>query len=132
MKKDLMIFMVLVFIAGSVNAQGIRDEDSYYIYFDWGDNRTDQDRPGGYVLYDFEINQLMMSAIRTSRAFNVYAKNNSPGIETDNIMDHSAWPNWYITHDWDTPDADFTWDAKGTRYLISLDTVQKKWWLFYV
>ncbi len=133
MKKALLAFIVLVFIAGSVNAQGSRDDDSYYIYFDWGVNRTIQDmpQPGGYFLYDFDLNQLMMSAVRTYRAFNVYAKNNSPGIETDNIMDHSAWPNWYIKYGWDTPDADSTW-SNGTRYLISLDTVQKKWWLFYV
>lgn len=82
----------------------------------------------------------MISAVRTSRAFNVYAKNGSPDILTgDPIVDHCAWPAWYYGpwpgkpegYGWDTPDADSTW-KNGTRYLISLDTFQKKWWLFYV
>jgi len=75
-----------------------------------------------------------MTAVRTNRGFNVYAKNHLPHVETGiPIVDHSAYPEWYEYYGWDVPDAGSDWsDGKGTHYLISLDTFQKKWWLFYV
>ena len=53
-------------------------------------------------------------------------------------MDHSAWPSWYETYGWDTPDADPSWNCAAgpyqcgaPYYLLTIDTYQGKWWLFY-
>ncbi|MFC2170311.1 hypothetical protein ACFLRM_07130 [Acidobacteriota bacterium] len=131
MKKILMISIVFLFFVSGLNAQ-VRDDDSYFIYFSWTDARPDQAAPGGYVFYDSVEDMLAMTAVRTNRSFNVYARNNSPDAETGaKVVDHSAYPSWYSSYGWDVPDADASW-TNGTRYLISLDTVQNKWWLFYV
>ncbi len=133
MKKVLMLSVIFLFFVGIVNAQGVRDDNSYFIYFDWTDGRPDLDPPGGEVFYDLDLGQLGMNAVRTNRGFNVYARNNSPDAETGaRVVNHSAYPDWYSkpAYNWDVPDADASW-ANGTRYLISLDTFQEKWWLFY-
>ena len=132
MKKVLITMSLFLFILGTLNALDGRDEDSYFIYFSWTDARPDQDPPGGYVFYDFDQEILAMTAVRTNRGFNVYAKNHLPDTDTGApIEDHSAYPSWYANYGWDVPDADAGW-SEGTRYLLSLDTFQKKWWLFYV
>lgn len=132
MKRILMLSIVFMFFVGSINAQFVRDDDSYFIYFNWTDKRPDQLAPGGYVFYDIDLNQLCMTAVRTNKVFNVYAMNNSPDAETGApVMDHSAYPDWYAGYGWDVPDADASWSG-GTRYLLSLDTLQQKWWLFYI
>ncbi len=130
MKKILMVFMVLAFIAGGVNAQ--RDDDSYYIYFKWSDSHPGTTNPGGYVFYDLDLQQLCMTAVRTDRGFNVYAKNGSADAETGApVVDHSAYPSWYASYGWDVPDADPAFNASAPFYLISLDTFQEKWWFVY-
>jgi len=123
---------LFLLIFSTLNAQGVRDEDSYFIYFNWTDARPDQNPPGGFVFYDFDRGILAMTAVRTNRGFNVYAKNHSPDAETGApILNHNAYPTWYAMYGWDVPDAGAGW-SNGTRYLLSLDTFQKKWWLFYV
>jgi hypothetical protein len=133
MRKILTLSIFTLFLVGIVNAdQWVRDDDSYFIYFNWTDTRPDQTPPGGYVFYDLDQGLLAMTAVRTNRGFNVYAMNNSPDAETGaRIVNHSAYPSWYALYGWDVPDADAGW-SNGTRYLLSLDTFQKKWWLFYV
>lgn len=130
MRKISPLFIVFLFFVGSVNAQGVRDDHSYFIRFNWTDNRPDLAPPGGFVFFDGA--EICMTAVRTNRGFNVYAKNNKPDQETGApIEDHSAYPNWYVNYGWDVPDADAGWSG-GTRYLLSLDTYQGKWWLFYI
>ncbi|MFC2156875.1 hypothetical protein ACFLT9_03485 [Acidobacteriota bacterium] len=127
MKKLLLLLVIFVFFVGGLNAQGVRDDDSYYIYFSWTNSGL-----GGNVFVDAGLEQLAMCAVRTSRGFNVYAKDGSPNAETgDPITDHSAWPSWYSGYGWDTPDADPSFNSSAPFYLISLDTYQGKWWFFY-
>jgi len=135
MKKVLMLSIVFLFFVGIINTQGVRDDDSYFIYFSWTDDYPNVTPPGGYVFYDEDDPSILtMTAVRTNRGFNVYAMNNSPDAETGaRVVDHSAYPDWYSNpaYDWDVPDADASW-SNGTRYLITLDTFQQKWWLFYI
>ena len=114
----------------SLTPSGVRDADSYKIYFEWSDTNPTGGDLGGYVFLDGA--EICMTAVRTIRGFNVYAKNNKPDQETGApIVDHSAYPSWYAEYGWDVPDAGADW-SNGTRYLLSLDTYQKKWWLFYI
>ena len=113
-----------------------RDADSYKIYFEWSQGRPVPGSPGGSLFQD--DGYITLTAARTSRAFNVYAKNNSTGVETDRVEDHSAWPTWYANYGWDTPDADplyncsaGPYECNAPFYLLTIDTYQKKWWLFY-
>lgn len=139
MRKILMLSIVFLFFVGSINAQGVRDDDSYRIYFEWSQGRPLVGLPGGSLFLD--AGYITLTAARTSRAFNVYAKNNSPDAETSTpIVDHMAWPVWYATYGWDTPDADPSWncpppkepyDCNAPFYLLTIDTFQRKWWLFY-
>ena len=121
----------------------IRDADSYYINFAWSGGRPTPGSPGGFFFLDPDSGYLTLTAARTSRAFNVYAMNNSPGVETERVEDHSAWPNWYASYGWDTPDADPSYltltticedgpyECNAPFYLLTIDTFQGKWWLFY-
>ena len=137
MKKVLMLSIVFLFFVGILNAQGVRDNDSYRIYFEWSNSRPTIGNPGGhgYFLGDY----ISLTAVRTSRAFNVYAKNGSPDADTGApIHDHSAYPTWYATHGWDVPDADPSFKCPAGPYLcgapyymLSIDTYQEKWWLVY-
>ena len=121
----------------SLTPAGVRDADSYKIHFAWSQGRPIPGSPGGSFFLDPDSGYLTLTAARTSRAFNVYAKNNSPGVETDRVEDHSAWPDWYVTYGWDTPDADPLWNCAvayqcaAPFYLLTIDTYQRKWWLFY-
>ncbi|MFB0565811.1 MAG: hypothetical protein ACETWK_09055 [Candidatus Aminicenantaceae bacterium] len=138
MRKILMIFIVCLFFVGSVNShQGERDDDSYYIYFEWSQGRPFPGSPGGSLFIDGGY--ISLTAARTSKGFNVYAKNNSPDAETGApIKDNSAWPDWYKLYGWDTPDADPSYQCTdgpylcaAPFYLLTIDTYQGKWWLFY-
>ena len=137
MKKILMLSMVFLFLVGSINAQGVRDDDSYRIDFNWSNSDPIPGSPGGWLFEN--SGHIILTAARTSSAFNVYAKNNSPDAETgDPIEDHSAWPSWYLAKDWDTPDADPAYqcgagdyECNAPFYLLTIDTFQEKWWLFY-
>lgn len=121
MKKVLMIFMVFLFFVGSVNSHiYVRDDDSYYIYFTWSHNRSVL--PGGLGYND--LNSISISAARLTQGFNVYAMNNSLGVETDRVVDHSAYPDWYLANGWDV--ADFE------KYLIIINTHAEVWALLYV
>jgi hypothetical protein len=133
MKKFIMVLVVFLFAMGSVNVQAQRDDDSYYIEFAWSQDspRPIPGEPGGSLFLD--AGYIILTAARTSRPFNVYAMNNSPGVETDRVEDHSAWPDWYATYGWDTPDADPEWNCHGTPYmcnapfyLLTIDTYQGK------
>ncbi len=136
-----MFFISVIFFVGSINAvQWVRDDDSYRIYFAWSQGRPVIGLPGGsFFIHGTEI---ILTAARTSRAFNVYAKNGSPDAETGaKIKDHNAWPYWYWHghgQGWDTPDADPSYQCAAgpyqcgaPYYLLTIDTYQGKWWLFY-
>ena len=146
MKKVLMLSIVFLFFVGSVNAdEYVRDDDSYYIHFAWSGGRPLVGKPGGFLFLD--AGHISLIAARTREAFNVYAKNNSPDAETGApIEEHTAWPIWYwgdpeVLDDdgygWDTPDAsplwncDVAYECNAPFYLLTIDTYQGKWWLFY-
>ncbi len=77
MKKVLMLSIVFLFFVGIINAQFLRDDDSYSIKFDWANSAWN---PNGVVVI-FDSGEVLMTAVRTSRGFNVYAKNNSQDAE---------------------------------------------------
>lgn len=136
MKKVIMVLVVFLFVMGSVNVQAQRDADSYSINFAWSQGLPTLGSPGGFFFSD--SGYLILTAARTSSAFNVYAMNNSPGVETDRVKDHSAWPDWYAANGSDTPDAapDYncpagSYQCNAPFYLLTIDTYQGKWWLFY-
>ena len=131
--KRLMILFITMFLISTVNiamAQWERNDDSYKIYFAWSNSRPTGGNVGGYVYEDG--NNVTMIAVRTSRGFNLYAKNGQPDGETGApVVDHSYFPSWYATYGWDTPDADPLWSSSAPFYLINLDTFGEKWTLVY-
>jgi len=123
MKRILMLSIVFLFFVGTINAQGVRDDDSYRIYFEWNDDRSNP--PGGVGYFDEDIITISISGAKLTEGFNVYAKNNSPAWGTgDPISDHSAYPEWYALMGWDVPDFDY--------YFLVIDTHAETWGLFYV
>lgn len=130
MKKLLTTISVFFFLLGiAIAAEGARDDTSYYIHFNWS-NSCPTDGVGGSLFISGE--EVALIAARTSKGFNVYAKNNQPDAETGApVKDHSAWPSWYLQHGWDTPDADPAYSNNSPNYLLTIDTVARRWALIY-
>ena len=134
MRVVIIASLIVLICAPVLTAQGVRDDDSYFIYFSWTDKRPDQELPGGFGYLDTDEDpDLTLTAVRTSRAFNVYAKNGQPDQETGApVEDHAAWPDWYANYGWDTPDADPdpVWPG-GSYYFLTIDTYADRWALCY-
>ena len=132
MKKIMIAFFLMVFFVGVANAdQGTRDDDSYRIYFEWSQTvPISKDEMGGYFYQHDSF--FVLIAARTNEGFNLYAKNRSPDAETGApVVNHSAYPEWYSNYGWDVPDASPDFATSAPNYLLTIDTYQGKWWLFY-
>ena len=123
-----MVFIVLAFITGSVGAQvgpvgnpHVRDNASYYIHFEWTDNRGMAPCGLGYE----GLNDVAILGAKLMMGFNVYAKNGQPDYDTGApVVDHSYYPDWFGLMGWDVPDF--------TYYVLTIDTHAKTWILCYI
>jgi hypothetical protein len=122
MKRVLLVSLVFLFLIGSLNAdEGVRDDDSYRIYFHWTNIRTES--PGGYGWED--LNNISITAAKLEWGFNVYAKNGQPDYDTGApVENNSYYPDWYGKKGWDVPDYDC--------YNLTIDTHAGYWMLCYI